>query len=290
CIEEIKAAERVREECRGWSLAEVNVLKAKLDTLERTSNWSILSASPTTLTLTYRSDLQLFFRPSSFQQSTTTVSPSSSPSPAGDDNSPLSLTYIGDSSSCSSSSSSQRSPQPLTTTKRFFLQLLRANLHSLPQASTPIPSLLALVSQGWQTCLAVSAQVQGLTTAYMTEESILSDERVAVACVLLLPTLQTKVRIGFEIGVGVGGGVGVGVGIHTALTTTAEVVYGERYDEPKMGEFLSQYVGRSVVLSDGERGAGVGAGAGAGAGWRDAVEELGQRLVRRGRKAGGRRV
>jgi kinetochore protein Spc7/SPC105 len=31
CIEETKAAERMREECRGWSTSEVNDLKGMLD-------------------------------------------------------------------------------------------------------------------------------------------------------------------------------------------------------------------------------------------------------------------
>ncbi|RZM12075.1 MAG: hypothetical protein EOO88_46080, partial [Pedobacter sp.] len=83
CLEEIKAAERVREECRGWSTTEVNDLKckshtrsldqstsnymtAKVAALEQSHGWCITSASTSYITMTHLNDLELYFQPSAF--------------------------------------------------------------------------------------------------------------------------------------------------------------------------------------------------------------------------------
>ncbi len=99
---------------------------------------------------------------------------------------------------------------------------------------------------------------------YITTESILSDEKMAVSCIVLLPTLQTKVGVVFE--------VGVGEGLEASVRMEASVRYGERYDEGKMAEFLGQFVGRGVgEMRDMAL-------------WADAVGELKGRLIARGRK------
>ncbi|EON62519.1 hypothetical protein W97_01742 [Coniosporium apollinis CBS 100218] len=250
CAEEIKAAERVREECRGWSASEVAALKSKVQTLEMSHGWALTAATDQTVTLTYRTHLQLYFHPSSFNSSTTTQTP----------NAPISLTYTG---------ADATNPAPLTTTLRFFLQLLRAHLHSLPQSTTPVPALLRLVSGGWDKALAVAGAVRGLRMEWITEESILSDEAMAVRSMVLLPGLGTKVWCGFEVGVGLGGG---GEGWEVEVGTRAQVAYGEKYDEGKMAEFLGQFVGKGVKDVN-EMGI-----------WAKAVGELKGRLIARGRK------
>ncbi|KAF2140848.1 uncharacterized protein K452DRAFT_251605 [Aplosporella prunicola CBS 121167] len=245
CLEEIKTAERVREECRGWSVEEVNALKARVSALEREYGWLITSASanPKTLTMTYRNDLQLFFQPASFAPHAAPSAPNSTT---------IRLTYIGDS--------------PLTTTKRFFLQLLRANLHCLPQSTTTVPHLLAHIRSGWDVARAVAENVRKLDLAQVTEESILSDERMAVTTNMLLPTLQTKVKATFEVGVSVDG-----EDLKTVIETKVKVVYGEQYKEGRMGEFLSNYTGSEVNVN-GE------------ANWGQAVSDLKAQLIARGRK------
>lgn len=104
---------------------------------------------------------------------------------------------------------------------------------------------------------------------WITEESILSDERMVARAMVLLPGLRTKVWCGFEVGVGVGG---EGEGWEVEVKTTAEVAYGEKYDEGKMAEFLGQCVGREIK-EVGEMGV-----------WAKAVGELKGRLIARGRK------
>ncbi|KAF1841793.1 Spc7-domain-containing protein [Cucurbitaria berberidis CBS 394.84] len=247
CVEEIKVAERVREECRGWSTREVNDLKVKVTSLEQAHGWSITSASSTSITMTHLNDLELYFQPSAF--ATGTNSPNAS----------ISLAYVGDSAT--------PHPRPLTTSKRFFLQLIRAHLHCIPQSQTRISSLLTLVKDSWATALAVTEGIHWLEHNYITEEFILSDERMAIASNMLLPTVQTKVKVTFEVGVGIGKeGVDADVGMK------AEIVYGEKYGEEKMGAFLRDFCGSEVKKVEGMSV------------WADGMLDLASRLKKTGRK------
>ncbi|KAF1365801.1 Spc7-domain-containing protein [Lizonia empirigonia] len=249
CLAEIKAAERVREECRGWSTTEVRDLKAKVSALETAHGWSITSASSTSITMTHLSDLELYFQPQCFATGSATPTPNGS----------ISLAYIGD--------SAQPHPRPLTTSKRFFLQLIRAQLHCVPQSQTSISSVLALVKNGWTTALAVAEGVRWLQHNYVTDECILSDERMGIRADMLLPGLQTKVRVHFEIGVALST-----ERVETDVGVKAEVVYGERYGEEKMGAFLSDFCG-GVVRDEGDMMV-----------WADGMLDLAQRLRKTGRK------
>ncbi|KAI4670503.1 uncharacterized protein J4E79_000785 [Alternaria viburni] len=247
CIQEIKAAERVREECRGWSTSEVSSLRAKLTALEQAHGWSITSASSNSITMTHMNDLELYFVPSSFATGSNTP------------NGSISLAYIGDSAT--------PHPRALTTSKRFFLQLIRAHLHGIPQSQTRISSLLSLVKNSWATAIAVAEGVRWLEHSYITEEFILSDERMAISANMLLPTLQTKVKATFEVGVSLGK-----EGIETDVNMRAEVVYGEKYGEEKMGAFLRDFCGNEIKE---EREMSV---------WADGMMDLAARLKKTGRK------
>jgi len=263
CIEETKAAERVREECRGWSTGEVNDLKGKLDnifpmdksntiaakvaSLEQAYGWSITSASSNGITMTHLNDLELYFQPSAFMTGGNTPNQS------------ISLAYIGDSAT--------PHPRSLTTSKRFFLQLIRAHLHCIPQSQTRIVDLLTVVKNGWATALAVVDGVRWLEHNYITDEFILSDERIGISANMLLPTLQTKVKVTFEVGVSLSSD-----GVQTDVIPRAEVVYGEKYGEEKMGAFLRDFSGNEVRKIDDM------------AVWADGMLDLAARLKKTGRK------
>jgi kinetochore protein Spc7/SPC105 len=263
CAEEIKAAERVREECRGWSTTEVSDLKcksyvvsyksttdhtiAKVTALEQSHGWCITSASTTSITVTHLNDLELYFLPSAFATGGTTPNES------------ISLAYVGDSAS--------PHPRPLTTSKRFFLQLIRAQLHCIPQSQTQISELLSLVKNGWATALCVAEGIRWLEHNYITEEFILSDERMGISANMLLPSLQTKVKVTFDIGVSLGS-----EGVQTDVGAKAEIVYGEKYGEEKMGAFLRDFCGSEVRPADDM------------AVWADGMLDLAARLRKTGRK------
>jgi len=199
----------------------LTVHAAKVTALEQTHGWSITSASSNMVTVTHINDLELYFQPSAFATGADTP------------NASISLTYVGDSAA--------PHPRPLTTSKRFFLQLIRAHLHCIPQSQTRVAELLSLVKAGWAAALAVAEGVRWLDHTYITEEYILSDERMAISTNIVLPAVQTKVKITFEIGVSLGAS-----GVETEVGARAELVYGEKYSQEKMGAFLHDFCGTQV--------------------------------------------
>ncbi|KAJ5514626.1 hypothetical protein N7463_004178 [Penicillium fimorum] len=72
-LAQIQEAERVKEECRGWSAREINELKASVHRIQQQTGWSIVSASTLSdvskgplLKMAYRDQLQLEFYPGAF--------------------------------------------------------------------------------------------------------------------------------------------------------------------------------------------------------------------------------
>ena len=214
--------------------------------LEVDHGWHITSASSTNVKMAYRNDIQLFFDMASFRLGGSSRANKS-------ENSTIRLTYIGD--------DHDHRPRPLTTEKRFFLQIMRAHLQCLAQGQTRVKELLDFVASGWQRVCAISDAIGSLEGEYITEASILSDERMAIQSMMLVSKLETKVMVGFEIHAAVGDGR---INIH--VTPTARVAYGERYNEPKMAEFLASKVENRLD------------------GWADAVKELRTRLIAKGQK------
>ncbi|GAB7325926.1 hypothetical protein MBLNU13_g09982t2 [Cladosporium sp. NU13] len=239
----IKEAERVRESYRTISMDEINALKDSVKSLEDTYGWTITTAtsSPPTVTMTYKSSLQLFFHPSAFRNPGQEAS--------NRPNAPIGLTYTG-------------TTQPLPTTLRFFLQLLRASLHALPQCTTKVSSLLHFVSSGWTIALAVAESERRLAIEGLTETRIVSDERLSIASIILLPKTKTKVRISFDILAA----IGEGLALSESVEVDVRVVYGETLNEKKLKEVLQGNVSGGVD------------------GWESAVREVRAMLLSKGAK------
>ena len=85
-----------------------------------------------------------------------------------------------------------------------------------------------------------------------------------------------ELRFGINAGNGNGNG---GKGVEIGMEYSAQVVYGERFNEAKMGEFLRSRCGDVVELERNMNGDGEGK-----KGWGEAAVELGERLLARGRK------
>ena len=202
--------------------------------------------------MTYNRTLELFFTPSSFK---------SKESAATSENSPISLTYIAD--------AHEYHPQPLTTEKRFFLQIMRAQLQCLQQSQTKVKDLLAFVSSSWETASTIAEQARILGVSYITEPTITSDEIIAIRSFILLNAMRTKVEIVFEVKVRSGDGV---VSLNLGVKASAKVCYGEGLKEKAMGDFLDSKI---AGKGKGAKGKGV---------WAKAVRELEERLVARGKK------
>lgn len=274
---EIQEAERMRQNCQGWEPSEVKALQgmfppfevhclrtgltsypASVAALEQEHGWTITSAADAALTMTYNHTLQLYFSPHSFLASDTQAD--TAPDQA---NSSISLVYIAD--------AHEHHPKPLTTEKRFFLQIMRAQLQFLEQSKTRVNELLAFVSSSWQKACRIAEEARVLGSQYITEPTILSDETLAIRSAILLRKMKTKVNVSFEVGVRTGAGA---AGIDVSVKPSAAVVYGEALNEKKMGDFLEQKTGgkRKGKNVDGPR-------------WGLAVRELEDRLIARGKKS-----
>ncbi|KAL9602456.1 MAG: hypothetical protein Q9219_001881 [cf. Caloplaca sp. 3 TL-2023] len=287
---EIKEAERVRQESRGWKMSEVTALQGisqplsllkdfllillteNVTTLEATYGWKIISASGAALTMTYKDTLQLYFTPSAFIAPGSSAADSAAARAA--ENSPISLTYIAD--------SHEHSPRPLTTELRFFLQIIRAQLQCLRQSRTSTPDLLGFISRNWETALAIAEEVRCLGTMYPTEATIVSDEVLAVKAVLLLQSMRTKLEVVLRVQARGGGGGeddddGAAVvveGLEVAVSSVVRVVYGEDLKEGRMAEWLDGRLGEE------EHGGRIGGA------WGRGVARLDERLRGKGQGKG----
>jgi kinetochore protein Spc7/SPC105 len=226
----------------------------KVDEIEKEHGWTITGVSGTTTSMTYRKEIELVFDASSFlsKNSNATKQPP---------NSRIDLWYIG--------ANRELNPLPMTPEKDFFLQSIRDHIRGLPQHETQIKGLLRAVSVGWNKATSVVESIRLLNVSFPTEITKTSDNSILVRSSLLIGPLTTKVEIFFHLTSQSGK-----TGIDVEISPSATVVYGERFNEPKMGEFLLNRVGDAVEEKGQETKIS----------WGSAVAELGEKLLARGRK------
>jgi len=205
--------------------------------------------------MTYRKDIELVFDAASF------LSTKSNAAGRKSHNSRIDLWYIG--------ANRELNPLPLTAEKEFFLQSIRDHVRGLPQAQTLIKDLLAAVSVSWNKATTVVDNIRLLNVSCPTEITKTSDETITIKSALLISPLTTKVEISFHLTSRSGEN-----GIDVEVSPSVAVVYGERFNEPKMGEFLLNRCGDAVE----EKGTGTKFS------WGAAVAELADKLLARGRK------
>ncbi|TPX17184.1 uncharacterized protein E0L32_003302 [Thyridium curvatum] len=216
CLEDIKEADKVREECRGWSVEEISSLKARVDDIEKKHGWAVTGCQNTTVSMTYLREIELVFDASAFQP--------------GQPNSRIDLWYIAD--------KRNREPLPLTPEKEFFLQCIRDRVRGLPQSQTKVSRLLGIVSAGWKRARAVSDNVHLLGLTQRTKVEKTSDSSIAVKSLLVLTPLATKVEVAIHLH-SLEGGEG---GVEVAVAPQASVVYGEQFNAAKMSEFVATHI------------------------------------------------
>ncbi|KIX00454.1 uncharacterized protein Z518_10594 [Rhinocladiella mackenziei CBS 650.93] len=194
--DQIAEADRVREENKGWPVADVLVLKSKVKGIEEQTGWQLVTAEGAVdehdefgpaLTMSYKGDLRLFFYPQAFQCKEASVprrrSGRKSASTSGP-TAPISLTFA------SSQGERENTIAERPTEKRFFLQMIRSQLHAftmMPKGSVSPKTLLSTVSQGWDLACKVSEELRLLNLVGITTASILSDEKLGVRIILMLP-------------------------------------------------------------------------------------------------------
>ena len=200
--------------------------------------------------MTYKRDVELVFDASSFKPNGPNASPQQ---PI---NSRVDLWYIA--------ANRELNPMPLTVEKDFFLQNIREYCRCLPQAETTIKEVLDVVSTSWTKALEVINDIKSLNRNCLTEVTKTSDSSILVRSSLLLLPLGTKVDLKFNIHAH-----GTQKGIDIKLAPQCTVVYGERFNEPKMAEFLAS---RAAGNTEEKKA------------WGDIVMDLEELLLARGRK------
>jgi kinetochore protein Spc7/SPC105 len=229
--EQIAEADRVREEHKGWPVADVLALKSRVEVIEKQTGWRLVSAEeevdePTdlgaALVMTYKDELRLFFYPQAFQCKVTDAprrrSGRRSASTSGP-TAPISLTYAP------TNVEDPDAPVPeLPTEKRFFLQLIRSQLHAfamMPKRSIASKTVLATVSDGWSLACKISEELRLLNLIGISTATILSDEKLGLKVMLMTPR-QGRIDIEFAVSVTI---LSDG-NIVASTTVTAAAMYG----------------------------------------------------------------
>ncbi|PIG69311.1 hypothetical protein AARAC_006757 [Aspergillus arachidicola] len=156
---QIQEAERVKEECRGWSAKEISELKESVHKIERQTGWSIISAtSPSSspagplVTMSYRNQLQLSFHPGAFF-----IDNSNSQPLATKEKMPIELKYSPQGRTKSACHSSPLSPIGL-----LVLKSLQNELAIIPQSKTAPKQMLHFVAQAWDLVLNLEEEARML--------------------------------------------------------------------------------------------------------------------------------
>ncbi|KAJ6110619.1 hypothetical protein N7486_002854 [Penicillium sp. IBT 16267x] len=143
---QFQEAERVKEECRGWSARDISDLKASVHKIERQTGWSITSASTQTessdpmLTMSYRGQLQIKFHPGAFA---TKYSANTEKA-----NLPLELTFT-----------KSKAIYPIAS---LVLQSLQQHLATVQQSKIAPKHLLRFISTAWDRTLGLENEARML--------------------------------------------------------------------------------------------------------------------------------
>ncbi|KAK3310438.1 uncharacterized protein B0T15DRAFT_564435 [Chaetomium strumarium] len=255
--EEIKQADKIREECRGWSSAEINKLKAQTDAIEKQYGWAISSISDTTITMRYKREIELVFDVRSLQQAQRQQHQQR--------NTSIDVRYVAE------------TPCHCSPEKEFFLRHIREHIRSHAKSATRPSRLLRMVSSAWDKAEAVTEHIRRLNLSFPSSVAFASDDGNSVlvtASVLLVP-LQTRLEVILNLSAKNGGGDDDDDddGLEVVVTPEAKVVYGEQFNTVKTRELLAGRIG-GVVGKDGEKKMA----------WDEAVLELYGRLLAKGKQ------
>lgn len=167
---QIQEAERIKEECRGWSARDICELKASVLKIEHQTGWSIVSAESATdpmLTMSYRGQLQLKFYPGAFITKN---------NPAGKTNMSLELISI-----------KGKAISPIAS---LVLQCLQTHLAIIEQPNTTPRQLLRFISTAWDRALGLENEARmlefcGVTRLTLSTPADTSSPSLRARCTLL---------------------------------------------------------------------------------------------------------
>ncbi|PYH98205.1 Spc7-domain-containing protein [Aspergillus ellipticus CBS 707.79] len=185
---QIEEAERVKEECRGWSAKEIRELKESVRKIELKTGWSIISATSSeafsAVTMSYRNQLQLTFHPASFNIKTPSDENTSTP---------IKLKYSPDNGTKSAASAPQLSPMSL-----LVLRSLQSRITAIKQRKITPKQLLHFISQAWDLTLKLEEEARMLEFCGVTKLKLLEVEdkpSLRARCTLLGPASSTTKQL-----------------------------------------------------------------------------------------------
>lgn len=270
-VGQIAEAERVREECRGWDPRDVQSIRERVERIEKTSGWKIVTAEEDeeedgeygpALTMRYADELRLFFYPKAFiapegdseQAGGGKGRRKSSRSSSSSETAPISLTYAIPPSAATDDDNNAlpTTARDLPTEKRFMLQFLQSHvqaLASMPRGAVSAAKLLGAVARGWDLAGKISEEARLLELVGMGEVRILGDEVLGVRSVQVLPGRKGRVDVEFRLAVGVGGDGERGTEVKVEVGVDVRAVHGEevvRALEGRRGEAVKEVASRCV--------------------------------------------
>ncbi|KAI9807862.1 MAG: hypothetical protein M1825_005168 [Sarcosagium campestre] len=226
--------------------------------MEEKHGWTITAARGSILTTRFRGEILLEFDMSSFLPNDKVSRP------AQQENGHIALSYIGNDNT-SEDSFSQGS-----VGRQFFADRITKRLLEIEQREWKVQDLLTFVSDCWTTASAVTKEEDHLNMHFPTGVVVSAGDALSIRSTMLLPNLATKVEVLFDVDCGFAKGENI-----LLVKPTARVVYGERYNQPRMCEFLAASISASVSLEKVEGKMS----------WCEAVQDLEQRLIARGKKS-----
>lgn len=240
CLEEITAADKIREECRGWSSTEISSLKgtcscvsqilyaadtnmspARVDELEQKSGWAINKIEGSVMFMTYKQEIELAFDLTSFK--------------AHNKQGPtVEIRYIAN--------KRERNVIPLTSEQKFFIECISSHLQGLSNPSLSVNRLLTIVSDAWDKAGATAEQIRLLNLTFPTSVTRTSTTTLEVRSSLLLAPLQTRVKISLTLDK-----ISSDDSFEVKVTPDAQVIYGEQFTKSKLNDFLKNKLGKQLL-------------------------------------------
>ncbi|KAH7635050.1 hypothetical protein SMAC4_02835 [Sordaria macrospora] len=221
CLEEITAADKIREECRGWSSTEISSLKARVDELEQKSGWAINKIEGSVMFMTYKQEIELAFDLTSFK--------------AHNKQGPtVEIRYIAN--------KRERNVIPLTSEQKFFIECISSHLQGLSNPSLSVNRLLTIVSDAWDKAGATAEQIRLLNLTFPTSVTRTSATTLEVRSSLLLAPLQTRVEISLTLDK-----ISSDDSFEVKVTPDAQVIYGEQFTKSKLNDFLKNKLGKQLL-------------------------------------------
>ena len=239
-LAEMKEANRVADENRGWAFGEVKALKGTkrlvwnsceltftdtVNILENCTGWSLPTCDATNPTFAYQETLFLSLA-TDFSESLAKLKSQE----------PLSLSY-------------EPKNDSLVTTeapiiRRFLLQILKTRLSAFAHSSPPpdLRSVLNFVSSGWNLAQSIVTETARVRTQFHTTEQILDDSTLLIQSMILLRApeetdTQSKLYAQFIIKI-----QGDSTQIRSKIDFKIKTAYGKEFKEENMIKFLKSRI------------------------------------------------